>query len=94
MLEQKYQEEVRLYQMQLAQKNKEVEQLRGKLALLPEKRAEIAKHLQKVMENQWNEALKMIGERSSPLEVTYYCPPVQNVFVNKFYTGSKASHRV
>lgn len=69
LLEQKYQEEVRLCQMQLAQKNKEVEQLRGKLALLPEKRAEIAKHLQKVMENQWNEALKMIGERSSPLEV-------------------------
>lgn len=93
MLEQKYQEEVRLYQMQLAQKNKEVEQLRGKLALLPEKRAEIAKHLQKVMENQWNEALKMIGERSSPLEVTIALQ-YKKVFLNKFYTGSEASQRV
>lgn len=83
LLEQKYQEEVRLCQMQLAQKSKEVEQLRGKLELLPEKRAEIAKHLQKVMENQWNEALKMIGERSSPQEQVRVVSPSQKLAQDK-----------
>ncbi|KAL1506109.1 hypothetical protein ABEB36_005535 [Hypothenemus hampei] len=64
LLEQKHQEETRLYQMQLSQKEKEIENLQSKLAALPEKRVEIAKQLQKVMENQWNEALKMIGDSS------------------------------
>ncbi|XP_066262440.1 putative leucine-rich repeat-containing protein DDB_G0290503 isoform X2 [Euwallacea similis] len=67
LLEQKHQEEIRLYQVQMSQKDKELEYLQSKLAHLPEKRAEIAKKLQKVMEDQWNEALKMISGSSSPL---------------------------
>lgn len=67
LLEQKYQEEIKLYQAQLAQKDKTIESLQSKVAQLPEKRAQIAKQLQKAMENQWNEALKMISGGSTPL---------------------------
>ncbi|CAH1134996.1 unnamed protein product [Ceutorhynchus assimilis] len=66
LLDQKHQEEIRLYQMQLTQSHKEIEILRSKLAHLPEKRAQIAKQIQKVMENQWNEALKMIDDTPTP----------------------------
>ncbi|XP_076258236.1 uncharacterized protein LOC143195172 isoform X1 [Rhynchophorus ferrugineus] len=61
LLEQKHQEEIRLFEIQVSQYKKEMNNLQTKLANLPEKRAQIAKQLQKVMENQWNEALKMIS---------------------------------
>ncbi|XP_019763264.2 girdin isoform X1 [Dendroctonus ponderosae] len=67
LLEQKHQEEMKLYQAQLTQKDKTIESLQAKVAQLPEKRAQIAKQLQKAMENQWNEALKMISGGSTPL---------------------------
>uniref|UniRef100_A0AAR5PQI3 Uncharacterized protein n=1 Tax=Dendroctonus ponderosae TaxID=77166 RepID=A0AAR5PQI3_DENPD len=67
LLEQKHQEEIKLYQAQLTQKDKTIESLQAKVAQLPEKRAQIAKQLQKAMENQWNEALKMISGGSTPL---------------------------
>lgn len=53
--------------MQLSQTQKEVESLQSKLAQLPEKRAQIAKQLQKVMESQWSEALKMINSSPTPI---------------------------
>ena len=67
LLEQKHQEEIRLYQIKLGQYKNDIENLQAKLANLPEKRAQIAKQLQKVMENQFNEALKMMGGTPSPL---------------------------
>ncbi|XP_060526547.1 CAP-Gly domain-containing linker protein 1 isoform X2 [Cylas formicarius] len=68
LLEEKHQEEVRLYQLQIVQLRKELEHLQTKLAHLPEKRAQIAKQLQKVMESQFNEAIKMMS--SSPASFT------------------------
>ncbi|XP_050294210.1 rho-associated protein kinase 1 isoform X3 [Anthonomus grandis grandis] len=90
LLEQKHQEEIRLYQMQLSHANKELETLQNKLAHLPEKRAEIAKQLQKVMESQWNEALKMISSSPSPLSNDNGA--LSNMFSSKAY--SNKPHKV
>ncbi|XP_066146907.1 uncharacterized protein [Euwallacea fornicatus] len=84
LLEQKHQEEIRLYQMRMSQKDKELEYLQSKLAHLPEKRAEIAKQLQKVMESQWNEALKMISCSSSPLSNEQSVPPTTTLPSKQF----------
>ncbi|XP_056634825.1 repetitive organellar protein [Diorhabda sublineata] len=60
LIEKKHKEETKLYQIQIMQQKQLVESLQNKLDQFQEKRIEIAKQLQKVMESQWNEALKII----------------------------------
>ncbi|XP_030759827.1 putative leucine-rich repeat-containing protein DDB_G0290503 isoform X2 [Sitophilus oryzae] len=79
LLEQKQQEEIRLYEIQASQYKKEIENLQTKLANLPEKRAQIAKQLQKVMESHWDEALKMIGSSPSSFNDNQVANTLHNV---------------
>lgn len=60
LIEKKHKEETKLYQIQIMQQKQLVESLQNKLDQFQEKRIEIAKQLQKIMESQWNEALKII----------------------------------
>ncbi|VEN64700.1 unnamed protein product [Callosobruchus maculatus] len=66
LLEKKHQEEIRLHQIQVMQYKQQAANLQNELDRLQEKRMEIAKQLQKIMEAQWAEAVKIITSAKSP----------------------------
>ncbi|KAJ8920372.1 hypothetical protein NQ315_005237 [Exocentrus adspersus] len=66
LLEKKHQEEIKLYQIQIMQYKQQVEGLQSKMDQLHEKRVYVAKQLQKIMESQWAEALRIITNGKSP----------------------------
>ncbi|CAH1961603.1 unnamed protein product [Acanthoscelides obtectus] len=66
LLEKKHQEEIRLHQIQVMQYKQQAANLQGELDRLQEKRMEIARQLQKIMEAQWAEAVKIITSAKSP----------------------------
>lgn len=66
LLEKKHQEEIKLYQIQIMQHKQQAESIQSKLIQFQEKRVTVAKQLQKVMESQWNEAMRIIANGKSP----------------------------
>lgn len=68
LIEEKHEEEVRLYHVKISQANNEIENLQVKLKEQQSRKGQIAQQLHKVMEAQWLEALKIINSRtpSSP----------------------------
>lgn len=66
LLEKKHQEEAKLYEVQIMQYKEQIEDLQTKLNHFQEKRVTIAKQLQKIMETQWSEALRIIASGKSP----------------------------
>lgn len=66
LLEKKHQEEAKLYQVQILQYKQQIEDLESKLNHFQEKREIIAKQLQKIMETQLAEALRIIASGKSP----------------------------
>nr|CAH7739211.1 unnamed protein product [Callosobruchus chinensis] len=66
LLEKKHQEEIHLHQIQVKQHKQQAANLQNELDKLQEKRMEIAKQLQKIMEAQWAEAVKIITSSKSP----------------------------
>ncbi|KAL3280256.1 hypothetical protein HHI36_017751 [Cryptolaemus montrouzieri] len=67
LLEQKHQEEMQLKQVRTAQLEQKLHELQGKLDRQQDKRTELVKQLQKVMEAQWTEALRIINNGRSPV---------------------------
>lgn len=57
---------MKLYQIQIMQYKQQIEDLQTKLNHIQEKRITIAKQLQKIMETQWSEALRIIASGKSP----------------------------
>ncbi|CAH1119258.1 unnamed protein product [Phaedon cochleariae] len=66
LLEKKHQEEIKLYNIQIMQHKQQAENVQSKLDQIQEKRVQIAKQLQKIMESQWTEALRIISSGKSP----------------------------
>lgn len=66
LLEKKHQEEINLYQIQIMQYKQQIDSLQNKVGQFQEKRVQVAKQLQKIMETQWSEALRIIANGKSP----------------------------
>nr|XP_023019518.1 myosin-4 isoform X1 [Leptinotarsa decemlineata] len=66
LLEKKHHEEIKLLQFQIVQHKQQADILQNKFEQLQEKRLQIAKQLQKVMESQWTETFRIIASGKSP----------------------------
>lgn len=81
LLEKKHQEEIKLYQIQIMQHKQQAESIQSKLIQFQEKRVTVAKQLQKVMESQWNEAMRIIANGKSP---TFHEEPTTFSTIGKY----------
>ncbi|XP_049821127.1 repetitive organellar protein isoform X2 [Aethina tumida] len=72
LMEEKQEEEIKLYQIQIMQYKDEVQALKSKMEHLHERRNLQVQQLQKIMENQWNEALKIIANAKCPSPTSQY----------------------
>lgn len=66
LLEEKQREEVRLYQIKLTQAQRHLEDLQERFRQQKEYKANITEQLQKVMEAQWHEAVRILNNGRSP----------------------------
>ncbi|CAH0553285.1 unnamed protein product [Brassicogethes aeneus] len=71
LMEEKHQEEIKLFQIKLMQYKEELIALKAKIEQMKMKKMQQAQQLQKIMESQWNETLKIIKSGKSPTP-TYY----------------------
>ncbi|CAH1164824.1 unnamed protein product [Phyllotreta striolata] len=66
LLERKHREEIKLYRIEVMKYKQQAESIQNRLLHFQEKRVSVAKQLQKVMESQWSEAMKIIANGKSP----------------------------
>lgn len=66
LLEEKHSEEIRLYHVKLSQSQRLVADLQEKFRQQKEYKISVAQQLQKVMEAQWQEAIKILNNSRSP----------------------------
>lgn len=66
LLEEKHKEESRLFQIKLSQSQRHIEDLQLRFMHQKEYKANIAEQLQKVMEAQWSEAVRILNSGRSP----------------------------
>lgn len=64
LLEEKHNEEIQLYQLQLTKANQELSKLQTQLQQHRANKSEIIEKLHSVMETQWKEALRIVGGNS------------------------------
>ncbi|KAF5292738.1 hypothetical protein FQA39_LY13897 [Lamprigera yunnana] len=64
LLEEKHREEVKLYNIQLARCQQQIENLHSKFQHQQDRKSQIAKQLHRVMEAQWLEALKILDSKT------------------------------
>lgn len=87
LLEKKHREEMRLYEIQIMQYKQQVEGLQSKMDQFHDKRVVIAKQLQKIMESQWSEALRIITRSPVANEETFSTIDQLNSLKTKSYNN-------
>jgi predicted nucleic acid-binding Zn-ribbon protein len=68
LLEEKHTEELQLYKLKLAQAELQISQLETKLQGYNSRKSSMVEKLHSLMETQWQEALRIVGE-SSPVAI-------------------------
>lgn len=66
LMEEKHEEEKRLYDIQMMQYRQKIDEQHKQLDQIQEKRIHLAKQLQKMMESQWNEAMRILINGKTP----------------------------
>lgn len=87
LLEKKHQEEIKLYEIQIAQYKQQVGGLQSKMDQFHDKRLVIARQLQKIMECQWAEALRIITRSPVSNEETFSTIDQLNSLKTKSYNN-------
>ncbi|XP_018580065.1 synaptonemal complex protein 1 isoform X2 [Anoplophora glabripennis] len=87
LLEKKHQEEIKLYEIQIMQHKQQVDGMQSKMDQLHDKRVVIAKQLQRIMESQWAEAMRIITRSPVSNEETFSTIDQLNSLKTKSYNN-------